>query len=102
MKADTKLSYQFTIWPADFNTACSSVSLHSQLKTRLALSLAVQAYSPTVTLHQPVKTGKRQEKWPNIPRHYMATKGCSWPPLTFQTVKILTAGFKSLLNGITK
>jgi hypothetical protein len=33
----------------NFNTACSFVSLHTQLKARLALSLAAKGYSPTQT-----------------------------------------------------
>jgi len=44
----------------NFNTACSSVSLHRQLKTRMALPLAAQGYYyPTDTLHQPVKIWKK-------------------------------------------
>jgi hypothetical protein len=54
----------------NFNTACNSVSLHRQLKTRLALLLAVQDYSPTQTHYtNQSKHERRLEKYPNKLRH---------------------------------
>jgi hypothetical protein len=47
----------------NFNTGCSFVSLHKQMKTRLALLLAVQNYSPTQTpYNNPSKKERRLEK----------------------------------------
>jgi len=64
---------------------------------------------PTTT-HQ-----KRKEGWRNDPKNQdilpypprgaygeLKWKGCPLPPVTFQIVIILTAGFKSHLNDITK
>jgi len=49
----------------NFNTACSCVSLHRQLKTRLALSLAVLGHSPTQTHYtNQSKWERRHEKHP--------------------------------------
>jgi hypothetical protein len=44
-----------------FNTACSSVSLHIQSKTELALSLAVQGYSPIQTHYTNQMKQERRE-----------------------------------------
>jgi len=63
---------------SNFNTACSSVSLHRQLKTRLALSLAVRGYSPTQTHYTiQMKHEMRREKWHEISfNSSTSTTGC--------------------------
>jgi len=67
----------------NFNTACSFVSLHRQLETRL--------FSTQTHCTNQSKQERRLKKWPNKSRHsFTPTKGCLWPPVTFQIVIILT------------
>jgi len=102
--ADPKLSiYTLTSLLTSFNTACSTISLHRQLKTRVAFLLAVRGYSPTQTHYMnQLKLERRWEKRPNKSRHSSTpTKGCLWSTFIFHTVIILTARIKSHLNGLT-
>jgi len=64
------LDNEFTAWPANFNIVYSSVRVHGQEKTRTALLLAVQSYSPT-QMHYTyqLKWDRWLEKWPNKSTH---------------------------------
>jgi hypothetical protein len=56
---EVMLRYKFITWPANFNTACSSVSLERQLKTRLALLLAVKGYSLSHRYIRPTRWNRK-------------------------------------------
>jgi hypothetical protein len=59
----------------NFNTVCSFVTLHRQVKTRLALLLAIQGYSHTGTLHQTDETGKAGEMFQQIKTFFHIYQG---------------------------
>jgi len=83
----------------NFDTACSSVSLPRQLKTRWAMVLAVRSLSSPTQTHYTPTSQNRKEGGRNNPTNqdilsYPPSsvhvewnwKECAWPPLTFQTV----------------
>jgi len=83
------------------------------VKTKIGFVFCIPRLFPCTDTLQAVGTGKKAGEMAWQMTTFFHThqgvfmwkesgKGWLWPPLKFQTVLLLTFGFKSHLNGITK